>query len=101
MDTDTPLERIRRILFASETNESTTYPVWFIISPTRGLMKKEDIPYCFNGPFFSRKSATEHFKNHAYRYSQKSYIWCSSGHDCPDYRNLIDAAREEKNEESL
>lgn len=73
---------------ACEANESTAYPVW-------GIVRKAGFGHhaWLAGPYFSRASATEYLESHRYRYGEKAFVFCFSGHDSPGYREVYDASK--------
>ena len=77
----------------SEDVEATAYPIWFILDPTQ-MMK----PDCFHlasmisGPFFSRKSATETLKSTRYNYGKHAVVYCASGTDSREWRDLYNSS---------
>jgi hypothetical protein len=72
-------------------NECTSYPWWFIVGKGRPRSGK-DIPFYITGPFFSRDEAEKERKSRIYNYSEKSFVWCASGHATDIYATAIDEA---------
>lgn len=69
-------------------NDGSAYPFWGIVEKA-GLGRLAFL--C--GPFFSRKAAEDRLESRRYYYGDKALVWCFSGHDCRDYRELLDAAK--------
>lgn len=71
-----------------DLNEATAYPFWFIA--VRGLNGRNVIQA---GVWFSRKSAEDHLKVKSYRYSKSAFVYCASGNESRDWRQLLDSVR--------
>ena len=82
------------IIKTTGDNDCTSYPWWGIVSPRRGLVRKDEAVAHFagaiTGPFFSRKSAQDHLDARRYRYPDNAAVWCFSGHESWDYREAVD-----------
>lgn len=82
---------VKDILFAyGENNDITAHPWWAIVR--KGGFGRLEL-LC--GPFFSRESAERKRTNRIYHYGEKSFVYCFSGHDSPDYVELRRAVSEE------
>lgn len=86
-DLDAAVE-MARIVMASPDNEATAYPWWAIVQRA-GFGRFATLA----GPFFSRDSAERQRQARIYEYGQKSLVYCFSGHESRDYRELRKAAR--------
>jgi hypothetical protein len=82
-------DRFVHVLLSSTDNESTQYPWW-------GIVKRAGLGQyaMLAGPFFSRASAERQRKARIYEYGERSLVYCFSGHESRDFRDLMDAARE-------
>lgn len=74
----------------SADNEGTAAPYWLIIDPECMVDTSNihEIAYGISGPFFSRFDAEEYLKNKAHRYSNKTKVYCCSGHTSRKYFNF-------------
>lgn len=77
-------------------SEATEYPWWAVIDPdrirARGKRNDEDrisdAAGAVIGPFLSRASAEAHLRAKRHRYGPRAVVFCMSGHDSPDWRDL-------------
>ena len=83
-----------------ERCEATAFPFWMIIDPRRVRMSPVDqrineIASAVTGPFFSRESAEEFLFNTHYNFSTHATVYCMSGHNSHDWRDLLHIAKAE------
>lgn len=71
-----------------EDNEITAYPWWAIVSV--GSFGRLVI---HAGPWFSRKRATDYLNGKRYNFPKSAHVFCFSGHESSDFRELHDAAK--------
>jgi hypothetical protein len=81
-------EALLKLATGETENDGSAYPLWAIVEKAGfGRMA------WLMGPFFSRKAAETLLESRRYHYGEKAFVWCFSGHDCRDYRDLLDAAK--------
>jgi hypothetical protein len=83
-DLEETLAKVQEILFAyGEANEATAHPWWGIVR--RAGLGRYDL---MSGPFFSREAAEELRSVRIYHYGEKSLVYCFSGHESWQYKEL-------------
>lgn len=98
-------------LEVSVENESTDSPWWILIDPAtirsmlEGVAEHGEIPdderilsaiaFSVEGPYFSRKEATDYLSQRKYAYSESAGVWCSSGYRANQYKTAIREARDD------
>ena len=84
----------------SEDCEATAYPFWIIIDPGQNFHVNsygvENIAHMITGIWFSRDAAQSHLDHKRHRFSKNARVYCHSGHDSWDWRELVKQLREEK-----
>ena len=77
----------------SQDNESTAYPYWVIIDPRQNFSTGNgglnSIASMTTGIFFSRKDAQEFLDATRYNFSKNARVYCHSGHNSKDWRELF------------
>lgn len=70
-------------------NEGTAYPWWCVVAKNR--MGASSI---LAGPFFSRERAEAHRQARICEYGKGSIVYCFSGYNSGDYRDLVDRLKD-------
>jgi hypothetical protein len=83
-------------LTSSTDNEATANPWWAIVAPNQ--MGSSAI---MAGPYFSRESAERHRRERLYEYKESSFVFCFSGNNSREYKEMVDKAREVKERKKL
>lgn len=87
------------VLAHGENNDGTAFPWW-------GIAEEVKIGSCRNqyailaGPFFSRESAKSKLEARRHHYGKRAIVYCFSGHDSPDYRELFALAKSDNQKEA-
>lgn len=77
--------------WAAAPNEITASP-WWAITVRSKIGHRGEIMLA--GPYLSRASAQDYLDRHAYRYPKGAGVFCFSGHESPQWRELRNLAVE-------
>lgn len=67
-------------------NEATNLPFWYVAVKGGAVIGRPVM--VSRGIWFSRGAAEEHLKNKAHRYPKTAFVYCDSGHDSVDMKQL-------------
>ena len=77
----------------SEENEATAYPFWIIIDPRQNFHTNDfglhNIANMITGIWLSREAAQNHLNAKRHRFGKSARVFCHSGHDSWDWKNLV------------
>ena len=81
------------IVLQSNDNECTAYPYWYIAR--KGSFGRNVL---LAGIWFSREAAELHLRAKRYNYPKSAFVYCNSGHESNDMKQLYELARKEVGE---
>lgn len=84
-------QKLAGLLLSRTDNEATAYPFWFIA--IRGGVAQQGRMVMLRGIWFSREAAETHLKNKAHRYPKSAFVYCDSGHDSFDLKEVYELAK--------